>query len=427
MAKQLGSRMAASGVGVAVALVIGTGVGLASPTTERVSLTAGGGQADGASLAAVVSSDCRYVGFSSGASNLVPGDTNGRWDVFVRDRVAGTTTRVDVSTAGAQATGTASDFDPYSVAISADGRFVAFGSFAPNLVTGDTNGTEDVFVHDMVTGVTTRVSVGPGGRQLTGESYLPFITADGRFVTFTNAPGATGRRVWIRDRRMATVRPVSVDSHGHWLADSQWASVSADGSRVAFDSLTSNWQVYVHDMVTGATRLKSVSVAGGPADGRSLPPSISADGRYVAFDSPARDLVAGDTNGRMDVFVADRLTNTIRRVDLTSTGHQATGPLSSNGLSDQIAFSPDGRYIAFSTLLLLVPGDTNNRRDVYVRDTQAGTTTRMSVSSTGSQLSVGGFEPALCAGPSASLISAAAGVVPGDTNAQSDAFLRTGP
>jgi Tol biopolymer transport system component len=412
---------------VAVVVSMTATEAVASPATERASLTNTGGQANDLSFAPAVSADCRNVAFASGASNLVSGDTNADGDFFVRDRTAATTVRVDVATSGAQA-GTQRFFDGFSLAISADGRFVAFGSFATNLVSGDTNGHEDIFVRDLVTGTTTRVSLAPGRRQFSDDSYLPSISADGRFIAFTTQPPTSGRRIWLRDRQLGTVRPVSVKGRsGRWMPDSQGESVSADGRWVAFNSLTAHgWQVYVHDMVTGTTRLKSVSIHGGPVNGRSESPSVSADGRYVAFDSTATDLVRADTNRRMDVFVTDRVTHTIHRVDLTTTGQQATGPLS-GGLADTTAISPHGRYVAFSTPLVLDPSDTNHHPDVYVRDRGTHTTTRMSVSSSGAQVASPSSSPSLCAGPSAGFVSLAPNLVPNDTNGTGDIFLRTGP
>jgi Tol biopolymer transport system component len=394
---------------------------VAAPITERVSLTMSGGQANAWSQPAVASADCRYVAFSSGASNLVAGDTNGQPDLFVRDRSLGTTTRVDVSTTGDQAQ--RGSLDMWSIAISADGRFVAFGSDASNLVAGDTNRSEDVFVHDMTTGTTSRVSLGKRG-QFQNASYAPSISPDGRFVAFTVSPQRSGRKVYLRDQVTGTTRRVSVHNDGSWFADSQGASVSLDGRYVAFNTLTqAGWQVRTRDMVLGSVRLTSVSIHGKPGNRTSLSPAISGDGRYVVFDSTAHNLVPHDTNHSTDIFVRDRALHTTRRIDLTPSGGQASG--GGTGFYDQPAISANGRYIAYSSAHRdLVPGDTNHRRDVFLHDMATGLTTRASVTTDGRQLSKGGSFPFVCAGPSVGFASLAGGAVPNDTNAAFDVFLR---
>jgi Tol biopolymer transport system component len=178
--------------GAVAMLVVGTGlaaaatragVGLGAVTT-RVPVDRSGQQANGESQDEVISAGGRFVAFTSSASNLVAGDTNHSLDVFVRDRKAQVTRRVSVGPGGQQANG-----GSFSPAISADGRFVAFTSHASNLVPGDTNGADDVFVRDRKLQVTRRVSVGPGGQQANNNSYLPAVSADGRFVAFWSLAG----------------------------------------------------------------------------------------------------------------------------------------------------------------------------------------------------------------------------------------------
>jgi Tol biopolymer transport system component len=242
---------------------------------ERVSVSTAGTQGDGASTYCAVSGDGRFVAFLSAADNLVAGDTNGHVDVFVRDRQLGTTERVSVSTAGAQA-----DADCLGPAISADGRFVVFSSAATTLVPADTNGKLDVFVHDRQTGITERVSVSSAGVQGDNNSAFPSISGDGRFVAFWSA----------------ATNLVSGDTNAHS-------------------------DVFVHDRQTGVTERVSVSSAGVQADGDSLvSPAISADGRFVAFYSSATNLVPGDTNAQADVFVGDRQLGTTERVSVSSAG-----------------------------------------------------------------------------------------------------------
>jgi Tol biopolymer transport system component len=352
----------------------------ATGTTNRVSVATDGTQGNGASGEPSISPDGRYVAFNSGASNLVPGDTNGKGDVFVRDTVAGTTMRVSLAADGTQ--GNEYSTDP---SISADGRYVAFYSAAFNLVPGDSNGYEDVFVRDTVMGTTKRISVATNGTQGNSYSYGPSISADGRYVAFYSyaynlVPGDTngeynltyGSDVFVRDMVAATTTRVSVASNEtEGTFGSTSPSISADGRYVAFTSLSDNlvpgdtsfhWDIFVRDTVTTTTR--RVSVASGGTDGNadSLDPSISANGRYVAFYSNASNLVPGDTNGKEDVFVWDTVANITTRVSVDSDGAQG------NADSHPICISADGRYVAFtSDASNLVTGDTNERSDVFLR------------------------------------------------------------
>src|SRR5947208_191132 len=250
----------------------------------------------------------------SSAADPVGGDTNGGRDVFVRERKTGKSTRVGVDSHGAQGNG-----DSEGPSISADGRFVAFYSLASNLVAGDTNGVRDVFVRDRKAGKTTRVSVNSHGAQTKRDSIVRSISADGRFVTFdstaSNLVGGDTNGVgdvFVRDRKTGKTTRVSVDSHGVQAnGESFAASISADGRFVAFLSSASNLVAgdgnaagdgFVRDRKAGRTKRVSVASHGTQGNDTSFPPSISADGRFVAFTSLANNLVAGDTNGASDVF-----------------------------------------------------------------------------------------------------------------------------
>ena len=204
-----------------------------------------------------ISADGRFVAFNSFASNLVPGDTNGATDIFVRDRELGTTRRVGVGLGGVQANEAST-----AAAVSANGRFVAFDSFASNLVPGDDNFARDVFVYDRRAGTTRRVSVGSAGSN--GESFFPAISADGRFVAF----------------------------------------VSSATDLVPGDTNNED-DIFVRDLELGATRRVSVGPGGTQGNGPSSGPALSADGRFVAFEIAANTLVPGDTNGATDIFVRD--------------------------------------------------------------------------------------------------------------------------
>lgn len=319
------------------------GAGAATGTTTRVSVTSGEAQVWGTSSQSEMSLDGRYVVFVSGAPNLVPGDTNGKLDVFRRDRVAGTTTRVAVASGGGQGN-RRSDLP----SISRDGRYVAFYSEATTLVAGDTNGRTDIFRRDTVAGTTIRVSVGAGG-QGNGDSVFPSISDDGRLVAFGSAAsnlvdgdGNGTHDIFVRDLGAGTARRVSVSSAGAGgNGASLFPAISGDGNVVAYVSDATNLvpgdtngsrDVFLRVRGTNTTQLVSVGAGGVPADSLSAEPALSRDGRYVAFDSSARNLVAGDTNGFQDVFVRDRVAGTTRLVSTGAPDRLSTDPhISENG------------------------------------------------------------------------------------------------
>jgi Tol biopolymer transport system component len=327
--------------------------------------------------------------------------------------------------------------------MSADGRFVAFVSSAGNLVAGDTNHLPDVFVHDCVTGRTTRVSVGRGGRQGNGASGFAAISADGRFVAFTSAAwNLVGRDtngtsdVFVHDRSTGRTRLVSVSSVGvEGNRDSEGPAISAHGRFVAFTSDASNLvagdtnhiaDVFVHDRDTGRTTRVSVSsggtqAAGFPTGTGSNSPAISADGRYVAFHSEAQNLVRHDTNDTFDIFVRDRRLGTTLRVNVSSNGSQANAETLGSPV-----ISPDGRLVAFTSLATnLVPGDANGITDAFIHDRVTGRTILASVSSNGTQGNDSSSPTAFSLDDRLlALSSYASNLVPGDVNATSDAFLR---
>jgi len=281
-----------------------------------------------------ISPDGRCVAFRSDGSNLVPADTNDLWDIFVHDRHTGQTTRISVASDGNQ--GDDVSFEP---SISADGRYVAFTSGASNLVPADTNDVYDVFVHDRQTGETVRLSVASDGKQGDGVSFDPSISADGRCVAFRS-----------------------------------------DGSNLVPADTNDLCDIFVHDRQTGQTERVSVASDGTQGDDWCGDPSISADGRYVAFSSSASNLVSGDANDVEDIFAHDRQTGQTVRVSVASDGTEG------NGHSLEPSISADGRYVAFrSWASNLVPADTNDAWDVFVHDRQTGETVRVSVASQGTQ------------------------------------------
>jgi Tol biopolymer transport system component len=405
----------------------------AGGSTSRASVSSTGRQGNALSFDSAISAHGRYVSFGSAASTLVPGDTNGNVDVFVRDRLAGVTRRVSVGQGGQQANGDSS----LHTAVSADGRYVGFSSDASNLVPGDTNDDGDAFVRDLRTGVTRLVSLRADGRQVAPDSFLDAMSGDGRHVVFTTdgsdlVPGDRNGEfdVYVRDRLAGVTRWVSIGLGGQAAADegSFGQGISADGRYVTFVSAAPNLvagdtnlsqDVFVRDRLAGRTHRVSVGPGGRESNGFSSGGSISADGRFVAFSSGASNLVPGDTNGVADVFVRDQQAGVTRRVSVGSSGRPG------NNDSFNAAVSADGRYVAFiSAASNLVAGDTNGF-DAFVRDRLAGLTRRVSVGPAGRQANGTTIVAAISAdGRHVTFSSTASNLVPGDTNGESDVFVR---
>lgn len=374
-------RWPASAAAVAfVAVLVAAGCGGSS----RSSTSGSGEQAAGESGSPSVSADGAKVAFQSAAANLVSGDTNGAVDIFVRADADPSTIRVSVGSGGAQADGPSS-----RPAISADGRFVAFVSEATNLVSGDTNGKADVFVRDTQAGTTTRVSVGAGGAQADAETRDgPAISADGRYVAFVSqasnlVAGDTNDAAdaFVRDTQAGTtVRASLGPSNEQGATEAQGETypgiaISGDGRYVAFVSDATNLvnpappglftNVYRRDLQAATTVLVSVTPSGTMGDGDSRFPTMSADGRYVGFESDATNLVTNDTNGVTDVFLRDLVGGPLDRVSVTSNGSTE-----GNGPSTRPAIAAGGDHGAFETLADNLPSsspDTNSTWDVVSR------------------------------------------------------------
>ncbi|PYS19081.1 MAG: hypothetical protein DMG11_32145, partial [Acidobacteria bacterium] len=295
-----------------------------------------------------LSADGRYLAYSvSGYSSQ---------DVHVLDRQTGTNTWISVAPDGSppSCNWASCVFSSWYPSISADGRYVSFASFASNLVSGaDTNQTADIFVRDMQTGTAQRVSVASDGTQADGLSYEQSISADGRYVAF---------------RSFATNLVTGNVNH----------------STCAGSGQTNPSDVYVHDRQTGTTELVSVGMTG-VQDGCSWSPSISGDGRFVAFISAATTLIPSDTNAAWDVFVRDRQTGQTERVSVTPNGTQGACPTASCRCGVP-SITADGRYVAFHSFAALVSDDVNGTGDILVHDRETGSTERVSLAYPGEQV-----------------------------------------
>jgi Tol biopolymer transport system component len=414
-------------------------------TTEQIDVSSEGLQSNsGIETALALSANGRFVAFSALATNLAPDNQPfNLQDIFLRDRIAGSTEVVSLNSGGIQSNGIS--IEP---SVSADGRFVAFTSDATNLVPGDTNqcfnnlldvtfqpgDCPDVFVRDRVTGSTERVSIASNGQQANDQSSVPVISADGRYVFFISLasnfyPGdrPVSAELFMHDRQTGTtdriLRPAALGDY----------TITPDARYLAYLGLgsTGYYAVYVFDRQTGTNELVSVPRSGRMLDGYSYNPAISADGRYVAFVSYATTLIAGDANGRADVFVRDRVARTTERISVSSLGAEANGDSFSYPFPSSVAMSADGRFISFSsTASNLVPGDTNTCAvqyyysftnpgqcpDIFVRDRQERATKRVSVNNGGGQATNASFMPLMSSdGSVITFLSLATNLSPGGT------------
>ena len=334
--------------------------------------------------AAAISSDGRFVTFYTAASNLVPDDSDGFDDVYVRDLQTGTTTLVSRASG---ATGANSNRNAYGVSLSADGRLATFSSYATNLSSGDSDATSDVFVRDLEANTTTLVSraAGVNGAKGDGHSYLERLSADGRFVAF------------------------------HSLA----SNLSADDGDAIGD-------VYVRDMQANTTTLvsRASGASGAKGNGVSFPGSLSADGRFVAFTSSATNLSSDDGDTTSDVFVRDLQTNTTTLVSRAGGADGAKG----NGYSTGAKLSRDGRFMAFSSEASnLSPDDGDSSTDAFVRDLQTNTTTLVSraVGASGAKANGEAWAQSISGdGRFVALESDATNLSPDDGDAMWDVFVR---
>lgn len=350
---------------IALLLFTLSGHAFAIGQTTRVSVAPNGLEANGESLIgfakhSAISANGRFVVFQSYASNLVVGDTNKDNDLFVHDRLTHQITRVNVSSGGEQTPVNNSTICSGCIrfSISADGRFVVFDSKADNLVAGDTNTVSDIFVHDRQTKQTTRVNVNTKGEQAAGGgigSYAPVISADGRYVAF-----------------------------------------ESDATNLVAGDTNSYFDIFVHDRLTKKTTRINVNFKGEQAIGPSYGAAISADGHYVTFESDAKNLVSGAMSFGTDVFVSNRDTKQIERVNVNSNGEPAFDPVFFPVTSAKI--SSDGRYVVFHSFAEnLVADDTNGVVDVFVRDLKTKQTSRVSVDSNNIQGSGWSLSPDISA------------------------------
>lgn len=401
---------------------------------QRASIDALGMDANNSSNNPDVANDGRFVAFESYADNLVQGDWNELYDIFVRDLETNTIERVSVSSVGSEG-----NSDSYEPSISADGRFVAFTSYADNLTAGDANGNADVFVHDRQTGATTLVSRHSDGTPGNWGSYGPSISADGRYVAFHSYAGNLvdddtngSSDVFVHDRQTGATVMISRHSDGtpgNW--DSYQPAISADSQFVAFESYADNLvdddtnnstDVFVYNVSTGATIMVSRHSDGTPGNSISYAAAISGDGQIIAFESYADNLVDDDANGSTDVFVHNLNTGATTMVSRHSDGTPAVWE----------SYSPDvsanGRYVVFFSYAdNLIDADENGTiSDVFRHDRQTGVTTLVSHAANGAPGNWYSYEATISAdGATIAYRSHASNLIPFDWNSYTgDIFVR---
>lgn len=435
-------------------------------TTARASVTSSGTQANNATPATSVpdttspemSLDGRWIAFSSDATNLVSGDTNGVADIFLRDIATGVTTRVSVTSTKAQANGAS-----YSPSLSVDGRWLAFASLATNLVSGDTNGVADIFLRDLKSGTTKRLSVSTVGTQADGPSNSPFVSLFGEYVTFESeaanlAAGDTNDTsdAFIRDvkaKKTARIAPPAIaedlplqetiwTSHARISYEGRYVAYHRGAKRPGLDTPTAS-DVFILDRATGRSTQIAMGPWAGTAKVMSQNPVISADGRYVAFDAysviterdtianndvlrPTRDIISADDSlvvnpfDPRDVMMYDRVNKSSQPLSSNPAGPVADGD------SYDPRISANGHVIAFSSdATNLAAGDTNGTTDVFVRDLEARVTSRVSVPGGFGESSGASQRPSISyEGRHVVFASAGKDLVADDTNSTSDIFRR---
>ena len=408
---------------------------LSSGAIQRVSTDATGAQANAASMGGSWSPDGTKILFYSSAGNLVAGDTNGAGDLFVKTLSSGAIQRVNTDATGAQANG---ESEPEGV-WSPDGTKILFYSSAGNLVAGDTNGALDLFVKTLSSGAIQRVNTDATGAQANGESDPDGVwSPDGTKILFDSSAsnlvaGDTNFQddAFVKTLSSGAIQRISTDATGaQGNASSYIGPWSPDGAKVLFYSSASNLvagdtngvgDLFVKTLSSGAVQRFNTDATGAQANAVSMGGSWSPDGTKIFFHSFAGNLVAGDTNGAIDVFVKTLSSGAVEWVSANATGAQESAD------SWGISWSPDGAKILFdSSAGNLVAGDTNGVGDLFVKALSSGAVQRVSTDATGAQanaVSLGGsWSPD---GTRILFYSSADNLVAGDTNGRTDVFVKT--
>lgn len=415
----------------------------------RANVAAGALQTNGGQRPAI-NSNGRFTAYWSDSPNIVGGDTNNTGDIFVFDRNANASKRVNIGPNGVQANGPTENV----VDINDSGGIVVYASDANNLVAGDTNNQRDVFVTDQFLNLTVRiVPDAENGPQGNAASFNPVVSPDGRFVAFrsyatnfldagvdTNGQpdiilfdrmfNAFSQFDRINEGRVGgnVTQSNSEDPNSTFALsnNAEYAVFDSTGSNLVPGDSNARYDVFFRNRTANprtTTRI-SVGTGGVQANGNSIRPAISANGRWVVFESDASNLISDDTNGKSDIFLWDRDNpSAVVRVSVDSSGSQ------SNGHSRTPRINSTGRYITFwSDANNLVDLDTNNQPDIFVHDRVTGITTRVNIS--GNEAQANRFtqnRPDISNdGSFVAFESEASNLVAGDTNNSADIFVALG-
>ncbi|MHB8793239.1 MAG: TolB family protein [Thermoleophilia bacterium] len=406
-------------------------------STSILSTNSTGSEGNGPSIDPAISSDGRYVVFTSEASNLTAGDNDTVADIFRRDTQNGDILLISVSSLGVKGNG-----GSFAADISADGRYVVFSSYATNLSTTDGDIALDIFMRDIQTGFTTLISKNSQGEKGNpgGESRDPSISNDGRFVAFestcSNLVPVDNNNVtdiFVRDTQELTTTRISVTGNGSQVVGHSYdAAISGDATKVAFWSLSGMGtgdpdalgDIFVKNLGTGHVELVSVNSSEEKGNAQSVGPEISQDGHLVSFDSTATNLVGVDNNNDRDVFVRDIDAGITTRASTTSSGAEA------DAWSEQASISDDGRFVAFESFAGNLSGsDGNGIADIFVKDRITGAVALLSLGNAGHLAGADSDDPVVSGdGRYVAFISLSDDLSPGDGNAESDVFIRhSGP
>lgn len=416
------------------------GIATASENTTIVSIATNGSVSNDYSYGTSISGDGRYVTFTSYANNLVLADNNGASDIFLRDTISNATERISISSTGEEG-----NYDSYEPSISADGRYVAFTSYATNLVPGDTNGFSDVFIRDRLLNTTYCLSISNTGEGGNADSYGSSISADGRYIAFVSPANNLVSNddngfsdIFVYDQTLNSIKRISISNTGkerNW--DCYSPCISADGNCIAFVSGADNLisddnnsfeDIFVYNQALNSVKRVSISTNGEEANGGCFGPSISADGRYIAFTSYASNLVTDDNNDLSDIFVRDQILEITERVSISSNGEEFDEECSYSSIS------ANGRYITFvvgnrpqsARISLSAFEDMNGYKDIFVHDRMSKITRKVSISSTGEEGNGDSNFPSISAdGSFIAFNSYADNLVPEDNNYHTDVFVYT--
>jgi hypothetical protein len=411
-----------------------------SGSTRLVSIDSTGTKsAAGTSRDPIVSADGRFVAFTSDAGDVVSTPVSRNGDVYLRDLQTSTTALVSVNRGGDRGGNGASNV----LGMSSDGMTILFLSEATDLVSlSDSNDQKDIFARDMRTGVTQLVSINRyGDGTPSSDSFHGTISANGRYVAFANIANNvlpndsnTSSDIFLRD--LAAGRTILVSANPASQPSNRGAfrpSLSADGSMIAFDSISSDLtandangndsDIFLRNVSTNTTTLVSLNLNGTTTSGDSFSPQISANGQFVTFVSPVANLVANDTNGVTDAFVRDLQAGRTILLNTSSTGQPG------NGGSTDPRISANGRLAVFLSLATNFGySDTNGQLDVFLKDIVSGALTLVSATPTGVAGNAAAARPRISEdGRVVVFESAASNLVPGDSNARTDIFASIPP